>query len=121
MDKAQKAAKGGDKRFLREAEVFSALLEHLNEGKLARTFECSDDDRALIATSDLLTLKRTIYAANVSEDAVNDPESVPYFQQVKKLADERAPLPCRSAPSWRRTSPSWTTRTKRPCSWKSWA
>ena len=35
MDKAQKAAKGGDKRFLREAEVFSALLEHLNEGKLA--------------------------------------------------------------------------------------
>ena len=30
MDKAQKAAKGGDKRFLREAEVFSALLEHLN-------------------------------------------------------------------------------------------
>ena len=92
MDKAQKAAKGGDKRFLREAEVFSALLEHLNEGKLARTFECSDDDRALIATSDLLTLKRTIYAANVSEDAVNDPESVPYFQQVKKLADEEGSL-----------------------------
>lgn len=61
-------------------------------GKLARTFECSDDDRALIATSDLLTLKRTIYAANVSEDAVNDPESVPYFQQVKKLADEEGSL-----------------------------
>ena len=92
MDKAQKAAKGGDKRFLREAEVFSALLEHLNAGKLARTFECSDDDRALIATSDLLTLKRTIYAANVSEDAVNDPGSVPYFQQVKKLADEEGSL-----------------------------
>ena len=92
MDKAQKAAKGGDKRFLREAEVFSALLEHLNAGKLARTFECSDDDRALIATSDLLTLKRTIYAANVSEDAVNYPESVPYFQQVKKLADEEGSL-----------------------------
>ena len=34
MDKAQKAAKGGDKRFLREAEVFSALLEHLNEASL---------------------------------------------------------------------------------------
>ena len=92
MDKAQKAAKGGDKRFLREAEVFSARLEHLNEGKLALTFEGSDDERALIATSDLLTLKRTIYAANVSEDAVNDPESVPYFQQVKKLADEEGSL-----------------------------
>ena len=87
VDKAQKAAKGGDKRFLREAEVFTALLAHLNEGKLARTFECSDDDRELIATSDLLTLKKTIYAANLSEDAVNDPEAIPYYQQVKQLAD----------------------------------
>ena len=92
VDKAQKAAKGGDKRFLREAEVLTALLEHLNEGKLARTFECSDDDRALIATSDLLTLKKTIYAANISENDVNDPESVPYFQQVKQLADAEGSL-----------------------------
>ena len=92
VDKAQKAAKGGDQRFLREAEVFTALLEPLNEGKLARTFECSDDDRALIATSDLLTLKKTIYAANISENDVNNPESVPYFQQVKKLADAEGSL-----------------------------
>ena len=39
IDKCQKAAKGGDKRFLREAEVFTELLAHLNEGKLARTFD----------------------------------------------------------------------------------
>ncbi len=58
VDKAQKAAKGGDKRFLHEVEVFQGLLAHLNEGQLARTYDCSDDDRALIATSDLLTLKR---------------------------------------------------------------
>ena len=64
----------------------------MNEGKLARTFECSDDDRALIATSDLLTLKKTIYAANISENDVNDPESVPYFQQVKQLADAEGSL-----------------------------
>ena len=30
IDKAQKAAKGGDKRFLKEAELFTRLLEHLN-------------------------------------------------------------------------------------------
>ena len=29
---------------------------------------------ALIATSDLLTLKKTIYVANLSEDEVNTPE-----------------------------------------------
>ena len=60
VDKCQKAAKGGDKRFLHEAEVFTELLAHLNQGKLARTFDGSEEDMALIATSDLLTLKKTI-------------------------------------------------------------
>ena len=92
LDKAQKAAKGGDKRFLHEIEVFQGLLAHLNEGKLARTYECSDDDRALITTSDLLTLKRTIYAANISEAEVEAPENNPYFQKVKQLADAEGSL-----------------------------
>ena len=88
VDKAQKAAKGGDKRFAHEAEVFQGLLAHLNAGRLARTFACSDDDRALIATSDLLTLKKTIYAANLSESQVSQPESCPYFLQVRALAEQ---------------------------------
>jgi len=92
VDKALKAAKSGDKRFNREAEVFQGLLEHLNAGKLARTYDCSPDDMALIATSDLLTLKKTIYAANLDEDSVNDPDSVPYFQKVKALAESEGSL-----------------------------
>ena len=63
IDKAAKAAKG-DKKFLHEVEVFKALAEHLNAGKSARTYECSEEDMALIATSDLLSLKPIIYAAN---------------------------------------------------------
>lgn len=92
IDKAQKAAKSGDKRFLREAEVFEALLAHLNEGKLARTFDCTDEDRALIATSDLLTLKKTIYAANIPEADVETPEENAYYKQVKQLADAEGSL-----------------------------
>ena len=87
IDKTQKALKGGDKRFAKELSVLTALREYMNEGKLARTFECSEDEYAIIAQSDLLTLKKTIYAANVSEDDVNDYESSPYYQAVKKLAD----------------------------------
>ncbi len=85
IDKCQKAAKGGDKRFLREAELFSQLLDHLNQGKLARTFDGSDEDLALIATSDLLTLKKTIYVANLSEGSA--PEENRHYQAVKALAD----------------------------------
>ncbi len=87
VDKCQKAAKSGDKRFLKEAEVFSALLEHLNEGKLARTFDGSEDDMALIATSDLLTLKKTIYVANLAEGEINAPENNRHYMAVKALAD----------------------------------
>ena len=86
IDKAQKNAKGGDKRFNHEVEVFTALRDYMNEGNLARTFECSEDDAAMIATSDLLTLRKTIYAANLSETDVNAPERCSYFTQVQALA-----------------------------------
>ena len=85
VDKAQKAAKG-DKKFLHEVEVFKALAEHLDGGKSARTFDCSDDDKALISTSDLLTLKPIIYAANMDEDGFAHYEDNKYFQSVRDLA-----------------------------------
>ena len=88
IDKCQKAAKGGDKRFVKEAELFTELLAHLNQGKLARTFDCNEEDMALIATSDLLTLKKTIYVANLAEDEVNTPEQSRHYMAVKQLADE---------------------------------
>ena len=88
IDKAEKAAKGGDKRFLKEVELFGRLLAHLNEGKLARTFPGTEDEMELIGTSDLLTLKKTIYAANLGEDEAANPEASVHYQAVKKLADE---------------------------------
>ena len=87
IDKCQKAAKGGDKRFLKEAQVLTELLAHLNEGKLARTFTEDADELAIIAASDLLTLKKTIYVANLSEDEVNEPEGNAHYNAVKALAD----------------------------------
>ena len=85
VDKATKAAKG-DKKFLREAEVFRALADHLNAGKSARTFEGSEDEQAIIATADLLSLKPIIYAANMDEDGFADQSSNPYFNLVAELA-----------------------------------
>ena len=87
IEKAQKAAKG-DKKFLHEVDVFKALAEHLNGGKSARTFDCTEDDMALIATSDLLSLKPIIYAANTDEEGFTDLENNKYYQQVKELAEK---------------------------------
>ena len=86
VEKAQKAAKG-DKKFLHEVEVFQALAKHLDAGKSARTFSCSDEDAALVATSDLLSLKPVIYAANTDEDGFTHLESNRYYQQVREVAE----------------------------------
>ena len=87
IEKAQKAAKG-DKKCLHEVDVFKGLAEHLNAGKSARTYECSEDDRALIETSDLLSLKPIIYAANTDEDGFTNLDGNQYYQQVKALAEK---------------------------------
>ena len=86
VEKATKMAKG-DKKFLHEVELFSALAKHLDAGKSARTFEVSSDDAELIATADLLSLKPIIYAANMDEDGFANQDGNRYLQQVKELAD----------------------------------
>ena len=85
IDKAQKAAKG-DKKFLREVEVFSALKDWLNDGNSARSFACDEDDAAIIATAELLSLKPIIYAANLDEDGFADCHSNAYYKIVEELA-----------------------------------
>ncbi len=88
IDKAEKAGKGGDKKFLKEAEVFRKLRDHLNEGKSARSFECEETEAEIIATSDLLTIKPIIYAANMSEEEVADFGANAYYQAVAEIAAE---------------------------------
>ena len=87
IEKAQKAAKG-DKKFLHEVDVFKGLAEHLNAGKSARSYDCDPDDKALIATSELLSLKPIIYAANTDEDGFANLDGNKYYQQVKELAEK---------------------------------
>ena len=85
IDKALKAAKG-DKKYLHEADVLKALRDHLNEGKSARSFECDSEDAAVIAASDLLTIKPIIYAANMDEDGIAGFENNAYYRTVAQIA-----------------------------------
>ena len=88
IDKCQKAAKSGDKKYLKDAALLTDLLAHLNEGKLARTFTDDEADLAIIGESDLLTLKKTIYVANLAENEINEPDNNRHYNAVKALADE---------------------------------
>ncbi len=86
IDKAKKAGKG-DKKFLHEAEVFEGLRAHLDEGKSARSYVCGEEDMELIRTSELLSLKPVIYAANMDETTfAAGYENSPYYQALAELA-----------------------------------
>jgi len=87
IEKARKNAKG-DKKYLREAEVFETLRAHLDAGKSARSFEGDEETLDLIATSDLLSAKPIIYAANLDEDTLTGgADKNPHFLTVKALAE----------------------------------
>jgi len=91
IDKAKKAAKGGDKKFLHEAEVMEGLLEHLNNGKCARNYDCATEDKEIIFESELLTLKPVIYAANLDEKGfANGVQKSEYFKRVEKYAHDES-------------------------------
>lgn len=70
--KLVKTAKN-DKSLRGELDLVERLRGHLEDGGLAKTFECVDDDEAeLLASFNLLTYKPVIYAANVAEDDLAD-------------------------------------------------
>ena len=86
IDKCSKAGRTGDKKAAHEAEVFQGLQDWLNEGRSARSYECGEDDAALIATAELLSLKPLIYAANLDEAGFSDYQNNAYYQQVAGVA-----------------------------------
>ena len=58
-----------DKSLAKEAALLEALKDHLENGKLAKSYETDDEDElALLNSYNLLTYKPVIFAANVAED-----------------------------------------------------
>ena len=87
LERAKKNAKSGDKKAKREVEMCSALIEHLTDGKPARTFEFTEEDKDILIDGGLLTVKPVIYAANLSETDMADYANNPNFVALKALAD----------------------------------
>ena len=89
MSKTIKGAKN-DKKLAKELEMQERLKAHLEEGKLAKTFQPLDDEeREFLSEYNLLTAKPVIYAANVkddelAEDAVNNV----HVQTVRKFSEQ---------------------------------
>lgn len=79
-----------DKVLAKEEAMLERLKKHLEDGKMARTFEPEDDDEAaLFSTYELLTAKPVIFAANVSEDDLaDDGASNQFVMDVRGYAEK---------------------------------
>ncbi|MFV5369748.1 redox-regulated ATPase YchF [Acinetobacter junii] len=80
-----KAAKGGDKDAIATKAALEKIQPLLDEGKPARAADLSEDERKAVRGFGLMTLKPTMYIANVAEDGF---ENNPHLDAVKKLAAE---------------------------------
>ncbi len=62
------------------------ILPLLQEGKCARLADLTDDEKAAIKDMFLLTMKPTLYVANVDEDSISSGTNK-YVETLKKIAD----------------------------------
>lgn len=86
IEKTKKAVKS-DKSLAAALEVYEKVLALLSEGKTARSGEYTEEERAILDETGLLTIKPVIYAANVSEDeAAGVSEDNTYYKEVVSAA-----------------------------------
>ncbi|MBE1288125.1 MAG: redox-regulated ATPase YchF [Alteromonadaceae bacterium] len=79
-----KRAKGGDNDAKFELKVLEKIKPHLDEGQLLRSVSLEKEEHAAIAYMNLLTLKPTMYIANVNEDGF---DNNPYLDKVCEIAE----------------------------------
>jgi len=90
LERVGRVAKSGDKIAIATKSVLERLRVHLDGAKPARSLGLDANDGALVRDLHLLTLKPTVYVANVDEDSFN---GNPLLDTVTALAEsEGAPV-----------------------------
>jgi ribosome-binding ATPase len=85
ITKTTRDAKGGDKIAKARLELLTTMREHLDQGQAVRAMKLDDDQLALLKELHLLTIKPTMYIANVSEDGFDNNSAL---DQVNTLAEK---------------------------------
>jgi hypothetical protein len=90
MDTAERAiirqtkkAKGGDKEAKFELPILEKILKHVEQGEMIRSLNLAPEEIAAVKYLNFLTLKPTMYIANVNDDGF---ENNPYLDQVRDIA-----------------------------------
>ncbi|MFQ3200006.1 MAG: GTP-binding protein YchF [Zhongshania sp.] len=85
LQKVARVARSGDKEATTLKNLFEKLLAHLDQGKPVRSLALDSDELARANTLHLLTIKPTMYIANVNEEGF---ENNPHLDVVRAIAAE---------------------------------
>jgi GTP-binding protein YchF len=88
LERLTRQKKSGDAEATKEHEILERLRAVLAEGKPVRGIELSQEEWARIRSLNLLTQKKMLYAANVSEEDVSQPQENERVRQVMKQAEQ---------------------------------
>jgi GTP-binding protein YchF len=83
LHRVGKNTKSGNKEALVEKELLERVRVHLDQGLLVRSLALTEEELLFLKTYQLLTLKPTLYIANVDEHGF---ENNPLLEQLKEYA-----------------------------------
>ena len=84
LRRVARSAKGGDKDSVAQKGLLEKIIPHLETGSPVRSLDMSDDEQKLVRLFHMLTIKPTMYIANVDEDGFEGNE---YLDIVREIAD----------------------------------
>lgn len=82
LQRVTRVAKGGDKDAIAQKALLERLIPHFEAGHTARMLDLNEDERKVARTFHLLTIKPTMYIANVAEDGFENNPHLDVVQQV---------------------------------------
>ena len=89
LQRAAKASKSGNKEEQARKKLFERVTEHLDSGELVRTLSLSEYELVIIKELHLLTVKPTMYIANVQDDGF---KNNPLLDRVQALAEHEGAI-----------------------------
>ncbi|MCX7711607.1 MAG: redox-regulated ATPase YchF, partial [Clostridia bacterium] len=87
IDRTRKMLKSGDKKYQIELELLESIKDNLEKGIPVRSMQFDNEQRAQVEQFFLLTSKPVLYAANVSENDLQNNDN-PFLQELKAFAEK---------------------------------
>jgi len=89
IERNAKRAKGQDKEAVANLALLEKIRPHLDEGKPAYTLDLNEDERERMRNFFLLTTKPIVFACNVLEDDLADPDQNPHVRAVREYTRDQ--------------------------------